>query len=394
MSNTVIEQKDASGADKRGRQSVAFLGGAAIASFSIVLSLLVAEAGYRVAFGVPMLDVSDWRVDGVRTKRIGERAITDERLGWTLQPFYKSDGFNTIGHGVRQNFDETAVRTGSVLAVGDSFTEGFDEVTDNGTWPAHLEKILSKPVINAGVAGYAADQILLRAEDMLEAIKPQTMIIGFTEVDVYRSALSEAGAPKPYFTIEKDELVFHPAGPIEAKTDENPAASALRGVLGHSALANHLFSRLSPAFWYPQEASVYREVDNEPLKVICRLLTKTKRLADDRDVRLLLFLQYAGELVLEEQEIIPEMAHITKCAQETGIQVVDQFAPLKAVTKGNVDLVAEYYDVQNDEFGHMSSKGNRHAAELLAKALNAEETDGEPAGPQNATLVDGKPLQN
>jgi lysophospholipase L1-like esterase len=391
MSNTGIE-KDEAAASKSGRTPAALLAGAVIATFSVVFSLVLAEVGYRLAVGVNLLDASNWRVEGIRTKRIGERAMRDDRLGWTLKPHYKSDGFNTIGHGIRQNFKETEVRTGSILAVGDSFTEGFEEVTDDGTWPAHLEKILGKPVINAGVAGYAADQIFLRAEDMLALIKPHSLIIGLTEADIYRSALSDAGAPKPYYTMAKGELVYHPPGPIELVNEENPLAAGLRRVLGYSALSNHLFSRLTPSFWYPRQAALYEEVENEPLKIICRLLEKTKRLSDDRDVRLLLLLQYAGELVVEEPGTIQDMKHITKCAQETGIEVVDQFAPLKALTKGDVDLVAEYYVVDHhEEYGHMSSKGNRHAAQLLAAAWrNAEET---PALSSSLVVEEGKQLR-
>jgi hypothetical protein len=192
--------------------------------------------------------------------------------------------------------------------------------------------------------------------------------------------------------MEKDELVYHPPGPIELVSEENPLAAGLRRVLGYSALSNHLFSRLTPSFWYPRQAALYTEVENDPLKIICRLLEKTKRQTDNQDVRLLLFLQYAGELVLEEPGIIQDMEHITKCAQEAGIQIVDQFAALKALTKGDMDLVAEYYVVdQSDEYGHMSSKGNRHAAQLLAGALrNTDE-----APPLSSSLIEkGKPLQN
>jgi hypothetical protein len=227
---------------------------------------------------------------------------------------------------------------------------------------------------------------------MLALIKPQTIIVGFTEVVIYRSALTDAGAPKPYFTMEKDELVYHPPGPIELSIEQNPLAAGLRSVLGYSALSNHLFSRLTPSFWYPRQAALYTEVENDPLKIICRLLEKTKQQTDNQDVRLLLFLQYAGELVLEEPGIIQDMEHITKCAQKAGIQVVDQFAPLKALTKGDMDLVAEYYVVdQGEEYGHMSSKGNHHAAQLLAEALrNIDE-----APPLSSSLIEkGKPLQN
>ena len=55
---------------------------------------------------------------------LGDRAIVDPILGWKLKSDYRSDGFKTIAEGIRRNFNETAIRTGGILAVGDSFTEG------------------------------------------------------------------------------------------------------------------------------------------------------------------------------------------------------------------------------------------------------------------------------
>ena len=303
-------------------------------------------------------------------------------------PITGAKGFNTIGHGIRRNFDEQAVRTGSILAVGDSFTEGFEEVTDANTWPAHLEKKLGAPVLNGGVAGYATDQIILRAEQLLPLIDPKTLIIGFTEIDISRAALSEAGAPKPYFTVENDKLIYHPPGPFDAKIKESLIGSAVRSVLGYSFLANHLMSRLAPEFWYPSEASVYEEVENNPLDVTCRLLQGLKNKTDREKIRLLLFLQYGGELVLEEPAIVDDMRIVTDCARNYGIEVVDQFVPLKELTNGNPHAVAEYYVLHGEEFGHMSSKGNEHAANLLVEAINRERS------PLNTALEDEKPLQN
>lgn len=363
---------------------------ALVLTASLLLSLALAEAAYRLATGVPLLDATDWREEGFRTNRIGERGIPDPQLGWTLQANYRSQGFNTIEHGIRRNFSETAVRTGSILAVGDSFTEGFDEVVDAESWPAHLEKLLGRPVVNGGIAGYATDQVVLRAEQLLPLVKPSTLIIGFTEVDIDRAGLSEAGAPKPWFTVEDGALVFHPPGPLEPKDKETAIGAGLRAMLSHSALANRLFTALAPTFWHPSASFVYKEVKTDPLDVTCRLLDRLKRRAQEDNIRTLLFLQYGGELVLEEPDIIPAMRSVADCARKAGFEVVDQFAPLQAETKGNPDRVAEYYSVYDDgEFGHMTSKGNEHAARLLAKALEAEtppinaQLDGTSAAPNS-----------
>lgn len=337
--------------------------------FSIAATFLIAEIGYRVTMGVPVTELANWRLEGARTNRIGDRAITDPVLGWTLMPNYRTDTFNTIDHGFRRNFDETSIRTGAVLAVGDSFTEGFDEVSDASTWPAYLEKITGTPVVNAGVAGYATDQIILRAEQLLPIVQPKTLIVGFTEVDIYRAALSEAGAPKPYFSTDNGQLVYHAPGPLERADTEGLIPKAIRAVLGYSALADRLFSRLTPQFWYPEQASLYDEVEIDAVDVTCKLLGRLKQQADEKQIRMLLFLQYSGELVLEEPVIVPDMKTITECSQKAGIEVVDQFAPLKALTRSTPELVALYYDLLDDEFGHMTAKGNEQAAQLLAAAL-------------------------
>ncbi len=388
MKERSFEPRIASDASGKQGRAAALAAGAAMVLVSVLATIFFMEAGFRIVSGQSVTEFRNWRLDNVRTKRIGDRAIPDPQLGWTLRADHRTPRFNTIDHGVRRNFDEDGIRQGGVLAVGDSFTEGFDEVVDAETWPSHLETKLGVPVVNAGVAGYASDQIILRAEQLIPIVTPRTLIVGLTEVDISRAALSEAGAPKPYFTVENDELIYHPPGPLDAKTDEGAVRSALRKALGYSLLADHLLSRLAPKFWYPAEASVYREVINNPVDITCRLLKRLKRMTDTRKIQLLLFLQYGGELVLEEPEIVYDMRDVTLCARESEIEVVDQFAPLKALTNSNPVAVAEYYVLHNGEFGHMSSKGNDHAASLLAEAIKRLQL------PANATLRNDNTLQN
>ena len=55
----------------------------------------------------------------------------------------------------------------AILAVGDFFTFG-DRVSDHETWPAQLERLTGRQVLNGGVFGYGVDQAYLRAEALLE----------------------------------------------------------------------------------------------------------------------------------------------------------------------------------------------------------------------------------
>ena len=207
---------------------------------SIVLSLLLIELAFRAASGLPVFKMEDWRHDRVVFNRLGERGAIDPLVGWTLKPNHSSPGHNTLDHGIRRNGTETEIRTGHILATGDSFTEGW-EVEDDDSWPAYLEGMLKTPIINAGVGGYGTDQIILRTEQLLPIIRPHTLIVGFLQFDIYRTGHSHFGAPKPWFTVENGALKYHPPEPVEKMPEPDAWARsklAVRDALAYSAVAD------------------------------------------------------------------------------------------------------------------------------------------------------------
>ena len=186
-----------------------------LAAISIVLTLLAVELAFRAVNGQPVFALTNFRTERVVVNRLGDRAIPDPVLGWILRTNYRSAGFNTIDYGIRRNGDETTVRTGAVMAVGNSFTEGWDEVNDDGTWPAHLEKMIGEPVVNTAIGGFGSDQVLLRAEQMLPIVKPKTLDHRAQRDRIFRAGHAPFGAPKPYFTLKDGALEFHPPEPLE-----------------------------------------------------------------------------------------------------------------------------------------------------------------------------------
>ena len=88
---------------------------------------------------------------------------------------------------------------------------------DEGTWPAHLERMTGVPVLNGAVGGYATDQIIMRAEQPLPLVRPKTLIVGFLEKISHRSGHSSFGASKPYFTLENGGLVYHPPQHVDVE---------------------------------------------------------------------------------------------------------------------------------------------------------------------------------
>jgi hypothetical protein len=343
----------------------------ALLAVSLLFSLVFIEGGYRLAAGLPVFQLTNWRVDQVSTNRLGERAVFDPVMGWSLKPWTDIDGFETIDHGIRRNFDETTVRTGAVLAVGDSFTEGW-EVADDESWPAVLEKATGVPVVNAGIGGYGTDQIIMRAEQMLPIVKPKILIIGFLESDIFRAGHSVFGAPKPYFTIENDELRFHPPEPLEpvAQGPMQSIAYKLRDWLGYFATADYLLARLNPNYWYSTGTEVhYRKLDVDEAEITCKLLRQLKAQTDKEGIRTILFMQYYAPLLYGGEQPPRNAQYVLKCAQEAGIRVLDQFAFLRRIIVSDPNATKEYYMHSGETFGHMSAKGNRHAAHLLSLAL-------------------------
>ena len=96
----------------------------------------------------------------------------DSRLGWIPRPGrYGSDWTSNVDSlGLRDNGRSMAATGRPILAVGDSFTFG-NEVEDNETWPAYLEEILNKRVINAGVGAYGGPFRTLTANEQDQFVR-------------------------------------------------------------------------------------------------------------------------------------------------------------------------------------------------------------------------------
>src|ERR1043166_998953 len=317
----------------------------ALVTFSIFASLFVIEIGYRLAAGLSIFKLVDWRTQMVSINRLGERAVFDPVLGWRVKPHSDIDRFEAIDYGVRRNFNETGIRTGAVLAVGDSFTEGW-EVEDEESWPAVLEQLSGVPVVNAGVGGYGTDQIVLRAEQMLPIAKPKILIVGFLQSDIFRAGHSIFGAPKPYFTLEDGALRYHPPEPLEPRAQSGLLSSLSRKVrdgLGDSAAADYIFARLNPDYWYSEGKQVsLRKADIDPAEVTCALLARLKAQTDRDGIQSMLFMQYYAEALLEMDQPPDDSQRVMTCARKLGMRVVDQFASLRRLVLANRTVLSQH----------------------------------------------------
>jgi len=73
-------------------------------------------------------------------------------------------------------------------------------VHDVESWPAQVEVRLRISMVNAGVPGYGIDQMVLRAETLLDAMKPRALVVSLIPNWIGRNELSiNIGMGKPYF---------------------------------------------------------------------------------------------------------------------------------------------------------------------------------------------------
>lgn len=104
-----------------------------------------------------------------------------------------------------QNREGPAATGPLIVAFGDSMTEGY-AVGDDETWPAALERLTHRPVLNAGVRGYDLDQMVLRAERLVPELNPSTVVLAFIADDISRTALAVRDfRSKPYFIPDGED---------------------------------------------------------------------------------------------------------------------------------------------------------------------------------------------
>ena len=195
---------------------------------SILFGLLMLEIGCRIVRGPEAL--LHWKNIVLEQRQVmarqnlDSRFSYDPRLGYVQRPGFGSKDLNYDQDGFRHMPPLPADATAGppILATGDSFTQG-DEVRDDQSWPAVLQGLAKRKTINAGVAAYGIDQIVLRTEQLAAELKPSIIVVGFIADDLRRAEMSRTwGAEKPYFTVNGDELQLHnvpvPPSPRPADT--------------------------------------------------------------------------------------------------------------------------------------------------------------------------------
>lgn len=352
---------------RTGRRSRETLIGAALVCCSLLACVVALEAASRIVAQRASL----WRypnyITAYRTA-LGSGAPTqfDDRLGWVPRAGYKgTDHQEAVMYTVSadslrlHNYDRPAPpEDGTILAVGDSYTEG-GEVADNASWPAQLERLTGKRVLNGGVGGYGIDQVVLRAEDLVARFRPAVLLVGFIADDVSRAELTRrSGAAKPFFTVEDGALSLRN---VPVPPPEPAGLDAVRRILGHSFLVDVVMRRLDLLdYWYAGVTMEHR-AHRDGEAIACLLMHRLAALK----TRTVLVVQYTpgawqSEADRREQRRLVE--HVTGCARAAALDTLDTFDDVQRVVAK--DGVAPYYINW-----HMNEAGNALTAKLIAAHL-------------------------
>ncbi len=319
-----------------------------LVAVSSLATLLLVEVAVRLATHSPLV------LGGPDSDRYG---VWDPVVGRLPRPglvFRHPRGFtvSTGEYSTRSN-GGTPPRAERPLAlvVGDSFAFS-DEVNDEDSWAAVLERLSGHRVINAGVPGFGLDQAVLRAEQLAEIYRPDIIIASFIPHDVLRCEMSYwSGHAKPYFEIDESGLRLHPA-PVPSGSVADP----LKWLLSMSVTMDLLFPKF--LHWEGPEVMLAHRQGRE---VACRLMGRLAELGRTGNARVVVLAQPQQPTATPEQ--LELKSGVLACAAASHLLALDLFPVIESIPP----------DQRTPLFPrHMSVEGNRIVGTELARLLSSE----------------------
>ncbi|MBN9535965.1 MAG: hypothetical protein BGN99_34035 [Alphaproteobacteria bacterium 65-37] len=303
--------------------------------------------------------------------------VHDELLGHVPNPGFQArhgKSLQTIDNdGLRWNGEASPLSERTILAVGDSYTYG-EEVNDDQTWPAYLQRLTGRRVLNGGVTGYGFDQTVLRAEQLADRLSPSTIIVSFIEDNLRRAEMGTLWwRDKPWFAIEGGQLAYKPAGePSWAKLPRRfhsylghwfhklPPPQRARAQLVENKFVEALPSRLQHLLGYcvrvhPVGAGL------EIAKLLIRRLAELQR---TRGIKVVVMAQHPPVIWLNQSEarrLRRATQCVLDCAAASGLATIDTYSR----------LAVEPAPHRHYAHTHMNARGNSMIASLVAATLPA-----------------------
>ncbi len=283
--------------------------------------------------------------------------VHDRDLGYVPRPrvrgTVRDGGPVTIeANGLRFSGEKPASADTPVLAVGDSFTYGED-VGDLDAWPAQLQRLTGRTVLNGGVSGYGLDQIVLRTERLMALHRPALVIVSMIANDVQRTEMRRMWwHDKPWFAIEDGRLVLRGV-PVPERT-KLPLAVRRR--------MERLLIELPPALQHLTGYAIRAHRAGTGARISRALIERLASLQASNRVELVLIAQYDAQAWSSRsraQEQRNVLHPLLECAEIHGIETLDTFHRLAAEPRPG-----DFYGTL-----HMNARGNLMIASLLAARM-------------------------
>jgi hypothetical protein len=349
--------------------------GSALVLMSVVVSVVALELAARTVS-------TDWKrwefrnfLQSAHSEGQWRMMRPDPLLGYVPRPSYS--GRDQAG-GALLSFDENGLRVHRrgypppakegppILVVGNSYAMG-EEVSDDETFPAHLQAILDKRVLNGGVLGYGIHQMVLRADQLVPALRPDILVVSFVADDVRRAEMRILwGIPVPYFDIVDGALQLRNV-PVPPPVAAMEPLDPVRRVLGYSFLIDVVMRRLGLDDWWLRGRPMHFEpAHDQGARVSCLLMDRLRQFKEMHGLRVVVVAKYTPyawqhrkSVLRFEREII---ADLLACARRSGLETLDTGGAFETAVQA--DGIDRYYIGK-----HMNDEGNRLAAKLSAKHL-------------------------
>ena len=289
-------------------------------------------------------------------------------LGWVLAPSARARhrtaefdvSIETNADGLRESIDYPHQRVPGirrVVALGDSFGFGYG-VEQPESYAARLEAELgATEVLNLGVMGYGVDQMLLLLRERGLAYRPDVVLVGLFEGDVFRTARShQLVYPKPRFRLDGDRGLRLDNVPVPGLDDSRRARSfPLRSVEVLATRSRDLYEHLGHGEAWPLTERIVvalRDAARDSGASVLFVLIPKDRAIYDRGWRQRIHLR--------------AMAKMRELLERNGIPSVDTTLALRAAAEA---APSEALYFAGD--GHWTPAGHRVAAEAIRGPLEA-----------------------
>ncbi len=323
---------------------------------------VVAPVRNAARFADPQYEDLHWELRDHFLRKSGElrHPPLHAELGWT------SGLFDPQSFAHRD--DDPASGKRPVLLFGDSYAQGVTSPEDSfQTLLALTELGRTHQLLNYGVGGYGADQVLLLVERVLERFEgrdPLVVIGVLVDDDFDRCVLTTRERPKPRFVLREGQLELLGDVPTyEERFGNGPTFTP--------SYLWRLFTRGSP--WIPARVrralSGFGTLDREKIAlgraIVSRMITAVRARGFEP-----VFVGFHDLPSIEQPKLIGWRGDaLREPVAAAGARLIDMRAALLEFSARSGEALESWYDHAPARGGHHNARGNGVVLELLAAKL-------------------------